>query len=112
MSEHGLPAPLLLGSQDGFSQRVGSSLRGGQVVEVILDGDPSNSVRCGALWLGKPGSKQEGEAGQFDLRGVLAHRVPSLAFFRFATISRCAGDLLSPHTVPSVLVTNSTSTWA
>ncbi len=34
-----------------------------QVVEIILDGDPLNSVRCSVVWIGKAGSKQEGEVG-------------------------------------------------
>jgi hypothetical protein len=51
-------------SPNGFRLRgVSSRLRRGQTVEVILDEDPSNSVRCSVVWIGKPGSKQEGEAG-------------------------------------------------
>jgi hypothetical protein len=51
-------------SPDGFRMRgVSSKLKRGQVVEVILDEDPSNSVRCRVIWVGKLGSKQEGEAG-------------------------------------------------
>ena len=51
-------------SPDGFRLRgVSSRLRRGQAVEVILDEDPSNSVRCSVIWIGKPGSRQEGEAG-------------------------------------------------
>jgi len=51
-------------SPGGFRLRgVSSRLRRGQVVEVILDEDPSNPVRCSVIWTGQPGSKQEGEAG-------------------------------------------------
>jgi len=38
-------------------------LRRGQIVEVILDADPLNAVRCNVIWIGKIGSKQEGEVG-------------------------------------------------
>lgn len=50
-------------SQGGFRVRVSSKLRRGQVVEVCLDEDPGNPVRCSVVWIGKPGSKQEGQAG-------------------------------------------------
>ena len=50
-------------SQAGFRVRVGSKLRRGQIVEVCLDEDPGNPVRCSVVWTGKPGSKQEGQAG-------------------------------------------------
>ena len=51
-------------SPGGFRLRgVSSKLRRGQVVEVILDEDPSNSVPCSVVWIGEPGSKQEGEVG-------------------------------------------------
>ena len=50
-------------SQDGFRLRVTSKLRRGQVVEVSVDEDPGDSTRCSVVWVGKPGSKQEGEAG-------------------------------------------------
>lgn len=58
-----LPCIVLDRSQGGFRVRVSSKLRRGQVVEVSLDEDPGNSVRCSVVWTGKPGSKQEGEAG-------------------------------------------------
>jgi len=38
-------------------------LRRGQVVEVIADEDPLNVWRCHVIWIGKPGSKQEGQVG-------------------------------------------------
>ena len=50
-------------SQDGFRLHVSSRLRRGQIVEVILDEDPGNAVRCRVIWIGKQGSKQEGEVG-------------------------------------------------
>jgi len=52
-------------SQDGFELQVGSGsgLRRGQLVDLILDEDPSKPVRCRVVWIGEPGSKQEGRAG-------------------------------------------------
>jgi len=52
-------------SQDGFELELGSGsgLRRGQLVDVILDEDPSKPVRCRVVWIGEPGSKQEGRAG-------------------------------------------------
>ena len=50
-------------SKNGFRLRGNFRLRRGQVVEIILDDDPLNPVRCSVVWVGKPGSKQEGEAG-------------------------------------------------
>ena len=51
-------------SPGGFRLRAAiSKLRRGQVVEVILGEDPSKSVQCSVVSIGKPGSKQEGEAG-------------------------------------------------
>lgn len=50
-------------SQDGLRLSVGSGLRRGQLVDLILDEDPSKSVRCSVAWIGNPGSKQEGQAG-------------------------------------------------
>ena len=58
-----LPCLVLDSSNEGF--RLGGTfhLRRGQVVEVILDEDPLRSVRCSVVWVGKAGSKQEGEVG-------------------------------------------------
>jgi hypothetical protein len=36
-------------------------IRRGQVVELILDEDLPNPQRCSVTWVGKAGSKQEGE---------------------------------------------------
>ena len=38
-------------------------LKRGQVVEIIPDEDPLNVSRCHVIWIGKPGSKQEGQVG-------------------------------------------------
>ena len=50
-------------SQDGFRLKVGSGLWPGQLVDLILDEDPSKPMRCCVVWIGELGSKQEGEAG-------------------------------------------------
>lgn len=49
-------------SQEGFRLRSSFKLRRGQLVELVLD-DPVDSVRCEVIWVGKAGSRQEGEAG-------------------------------------------------
>jgi hypothetical protein len=38
-------------------------LRRGRIVEVVSDDDPSTSVPCRVIWVGREGSKQEGEVG-------------------------------------------------
>ena len=65
-----LPYDFLMCCSLCFGREVaGSELRGsfklrrGQIVEVISDADPLNSVRCSVVWIGKAGSKQEGEVG-------------------------------------------------
>jgi len=50
-------------SQDGFRLRGDFKLKRGQIVEVISGADPLNAVRCSVVWVGKVGSKQEGEVG-------------------------------------------------
>jgi hypothetical protein len=61
--EERIPCLILDSSQDGFRLRGTARLRRGQVVEVILDEDPLDQVRCSVVWVGKPGSKHEGEMG-------------------------------------------------
>lgn len=68
VAEHGrqyerIPCLILDSSQDGFRLRANVRLRRGQVVEVILDEDPFNVVHYSVVWVGKPGSKNEGEMG-------------------------------------------------
>ncbi len=58
-----LPCLVLDSSKEGFRMRGNFRLKRRQVVEIILDGDPLNSVRCSVVWIGKAGSKQEGEVG-------------------------------------------------
>lgn len=49
-------------SQKGFRLRGRFKMRRGELVELVVD-DPADSVRCEVIWVGKAGSKQEGEAG-------------------------------------------------
>ena len=58
-----LPCLVLDSSKEGFRLRGGFQLRRGQLVEVILDDDPLSAVRCSVVWVGRPGSGHEGEAG-------------------------------------------------
>ena len=58
-----LPCLVLDSSNEGFRLRGISRLKPGQVVEVVLDDDQFNLRRCRVIWVGKAGSKQEGEAG-------------------------------------------------
>lgn len=54
-------------SQEGFRLRGDFKLRRGQLVELVVD-DPVDSVRCEVIWVGRTGSKQEGEAGLHTVR--------------------------------------------
>jgi hypothetical protein len=58
-----LPCLIVDSSPEGFRLRGVFRLRRGQAVEVIPDDDPQNAVRCSVVWVGKPGSKLEGELG-------------------------------------------------
>jgi hypothetical protein len=58
-----LPCLILDSSKEGFRLRGSLQLKRGQVVELILDEDPPSSERCKVVWVGKAGSKQEGEVG-------------------------------------------------
>jgi hypothetical protein len=59
-----LPCLVVDSSKEGFRLRGGFHLiRRGQVVELILDEDMPNPQRCSVIWVGKAGSKQEGEVG-------------------------------------------------
>ena len=57
------PCLVLDSSQDGSRVRGRFHLRRSQIVEIILDADPLDAVRCSVVWIGKAGSKQEGEVG-------------------------------------------------
>ena len=58
-----LPCLILDSSKEGFRLRGSFDLRRGQVVELILDEDMPSPERCSVVWVGKAGSKQDGEVG-------------------------------------------------
>jgi hypothetical protein len=61
-----LPCLVFDYSKEGFRLRGKSfSVIGlGQVVKLIFDGDmPPDPVRCRVVWVGKAGSRQEGQVG-------------------------------------------------
>jgi hypothetical protein len=58
-----LPCLVLDSSKEGFRLRGSFHLRRGQVVELILDEETLRPERCSVVWVGKAGSKQEGEVG-------------------------------------------------
>ncbi len=56
------PCLIIDRSHEGFRLRGNFRLKRGQIVELIAD-DPVDSVRCEVIWVGRAGSKQEGQAG-------------------------------------------------
>ncbi|HKM66756.1 MAG TPA: hypothetical protein VJX70_06275 [Candidatus Acidoferrum sp.] len=58
-----LPCLVLDSSKEGFRLRVSFPLKRGQKVEIVLEDEPLNSVRCSVVWVGKPKSEHEGEVG-------------------------------------------------
>jgi hypothetical protein len=62
------PCLVLDSSKDGFRVRGSFHLRPGQLVEIILDEDPLDSLRCNVVWAGKAGSKYQGEVGLETVR--------------------------------------------
>src|SRR3977135_1180616 len=58
-----LPCLIVDSSPEGFRLVGTFRLRRGQVVEIIPEEDPLNVSRCHVIWIGKPGSKQEGQLG-------------------------------------------------
>lgn len=60
---HRVPCLIVDRSPEGFRLRGAFRLRRGQLVEVIPSNDELNAIRCSVIWVGKPGSKQEGEVG-------------------------------------------------
>ena len=57
------PCLVIDSSKEGFRLRGSFALRRGQVVEVILDEEMPSPERCSVVWVGKAGSKEEGEVG-------------------------------------------------
>ena len=58
-----IPCLILDLTTEGFRLRGNFHVRRGQVVEVILEHQPHISVRSRVVWVGKTGSKQQGEVG-------------------------------------------------
>ena len=58
-----LPCLVIDYSKGGFRLRGSLGLRRGQVIELVLDEDLPSPERCRVVWVGKAGSKQEGEVG-------------------------------------------------
>jgi hypothetical protein len=58
-----LPCLVLDSSKEGFRLRGCFDLKRGQVVELILDEEMPSPERCSVVWVGKAGSKQDGEVG-------------------------------------------------
>ncbi len=50
-------------SQAGLRLEANVGLKLGQVVEVVPSEGARHAVRCCVVWVGKPGSHQEGESG-------------------------------------------------
>jgi len=50
-------------SREGYRVRGSFALRRGQVVELILDEETPSPERCRVVWVGKAGTKYEGEVG-------------------------------------------------
>lgn len=57
------PCLVLDFSQEGFRLRGSFLAKRGQVVELVLDEYPPSCERCSVVWVGKAGSKHEGEVG-------------------------------------------------
>ena len=58
-----LPCLVIDYSKGGFRLRGSFGLGRGQVIELVLDEDMPSPERCRVVWVGKAGSKQEGEVG-------------------------------------------------
>jgi hypothetical protein len=73
-----VPCLVLDSSKEGFRLRGSFDLRRGQVVELILDENLPSPERCRVVWVGKAGSKQEGEVGLGTVCGFMrAQRNPN-----------------------------------
>ena len=58
-----LPCLVLDSSEEGFRLRGSFDLRRGQIVELTLDEETPRPERCSVVWVGKAGSKQDGQVG-------------------------------------------------
>jgi hypothetical protein len=58
-----LPCLVLDSSKEGFRLCGSFDLKRGQVVELTIEEETPSPERCNVIWVGKAGSKQEGEVG-------------------------------------------------
>ena len=58
-----VPCLIVDSSAEGFRLKGTFRLKRGQVVEIIPEEYPLNVSRCHVIWIGKPGSKQDGQVG-------------------------------------------------
>ncbi len=63
-----IPCLVLDSSKEGFRLRGNLGLRRGETIELIFDEDRSYAERCSVVWVGKAGSKHDGEAGLETVR--------------------------------------------
>jgi PilZ domain-containing protein len=63
VSQSRYPCLVLDFSLDGFRLRGSFHLKRSQMVELVLEEFPPICERCSVVWVGKAGSKHEGEAG-------------------------------------------------
>jgi len=68
--EQRFPCLITNASSIGFKLRVSVRLRCGQFVELISNDDPLSAVRCKVIWVGKTGTKEQGEVG-LKIAGIL-----------------------------------------
>jgi PilZ domain len=57
------PCLVLDSSKGGFRLRGSFEFKRGQIVELIIEDESPTSELCRVVWVGKAGSKQEGEIG-------------------------------------------------
>ena len=62
-SQTRMPCLVVDATGNGFRLRVNCRLRPGQALELVLEEDPLSALRCKVVWIGKTGSKQQGEIG-------------------------------------------------
>jgi hypothetical protein len=62
-SQRRMSCLILDSSKEGFRLGAICNLRRGQMVELVLGDASHSSAWCRVVWIGKLGSKQEGEAG-------------------------------------------------
>jgi hypothetical protein len=63
VSQRRYPCLVLDFSQEGFRLRGSFHLKRSEVVELVLDEYPPICERCSVVWVGRAGSKYEGEVG-------------------------------------------------